>query len=104
MCVNPAALSGGIAPLQPYFPTATLAGFSTPWVSFPGLYRASCKHAGNATWLQVDDAGSHSDKRPRITETDGALWGFHTYDVNVALGNLVGDVASEESAYTASHH
>ncbi len=39
-----------------------------------------------------------------MTETAGPLWGFHTVDVNLALGNLVADVAAEEAAYQRAHH
>lgn len=104
LCVNPAALGGGTGALSPYFPSSALGGVSTPWVSFPSLYTASCAHSGNTTWLQINDIGSHSDKRPRVSEADGPLWGYHEYDVNIALGNLVADVAAEESAYLRSHH
>lgn len=106
VCVNPAALTGGSAPLEPYFkltaqPQAA-GGVKTPWVEYPDLYSASCQSAGGATWLQVDDVGTASDRRPRITETLGPTWGFHLYDVNLALGNLVGDVRTEEQAYQAA--
>jgi hypothetical protein len=104
LCVNPAALGGGTGALSPYFPTATIGGVPTPWVSFPALYTAACNHTGNTTWLQVDDIGSRADKRPRISESDGPLWGYHTYDVNIALGNLVADVTAQESTYLRSHH
>jgi hypothetical protein len=104
LCVNPAALGGGTAALSPYFPASGVGGVSTPWVSFPALYTATCKHSGNTTWLQITDIGSHSDKRPRVSEADGPLWGYHTYDVNIALGNLGADVSAEESAYLRSHH
>jgi hypothetical protein len=46
--------------------------------------------------------GTASDQRPRITETLGPTWGFHLYDVNLALGNLVGDVQAQEQAYQAT--
>jgi hypothetical protein len=74
----------------------------TPWVEYPDLYSASCQSAGGATWLQVDDVGTASDPRPRITETLGPTWGFHLYDVNLALGNLVGDVRAQEQASQAA--
>ena len=101
LCVNPAALGGGSGPLLPYFPASAAA---TPWVSYPALYTATCKHSGNATWLQINDIGSGSDKRPRISEADGPLWGYHTYDVNLALGNLVADVGAEKAAYLRPQH
>jgi hypothetical protein len=104
LCVNPAALGGGSGALQPYFPAVgTVAGVTTPWVSFPSLYTATCKHSGDATWLQVNDIGSRSDKRPRVTEQAGPVWGYHVDDVNLALGNLVTDVSDEEAAYLRSH-
>ena len=41
-CVNPAALAGGTAQLDPYFLTATSSPppppVTTPWVTYPGLY------------------------------------------------------------------
>jgi len=106
LCVNPASLSGGSGALEPYFPDvgAGSATVTTPWVQFPGLYTASCKHTGDATWLQVNDVGSSSDRRPRVSETAGPDWGFHEEDVNLALGNLLADVAAQESAYQRAHH
>jgi hypothetical protein len=65
------------------------------------LYSAGCHSAGGATWLQVSDlfvAG-----RPVVSETLGADWGYHIDDINLALGNLVDDVAAEEAAYTSQH-
>lgn len=103
VCVNPAALGGGSAPLDPYFAVSTQnrakGGVTTPWVEYPGLYSASCQSTDGATWLQVDDVGSPSDPRPRVSETLGPTWGFHLDDVNLALGNLVSDVRGQEQAY-----
>jgi hypothetical protein len=105
-CVNPAALGGGTAVLDPYFLTVTSAPpaprVRTPWVAYPDLYSASCQATGSATWLQVgalDVAG-----RPVVTEALGPTWGYHLDDVNLALGNLVNDVRAQESAYSAAHH
>jgi hypothetical protein len=101
-CVNPAAIAGGLgvtADLAPYFPARPPV--TTPWVTYPGLYSAGCHSAGGATWLQVSDlfvAG-----RPVVSETLGAEWGYHIDDINLALGNLVDDVAAEEAAYTSQH-
>jgi hypothetical protein len=100
--------------LQPYFPASaslgvftsdgyTLPGISTPWVEFPGLYTASCRTAGGATWLQVNDVGGRSDRRPRVSQTLGPTWGLHLVDVNIALGNLVSIVGDEATAYEAAH-
>ena len=107
LCTNPAALSGGAAPLTPIFATRTqsIRGIapSTPWVEYPGEYRAQCTSSGGATWLQVTATASHDDPRPLVSELDGAAWGYHVDDVNLALGNLVEDVASEEAAFTKAH-
>jgi len=104
-CVNPAAISGGTADLDPFFLTATSTppppAVKTPWVSYPGLYSAACRQADGASWLQVntlDVAG-----RPVVSESLGPAWGYHLDDISLALGNLVSDVRTEEAAY-ASHH
>jgi hypothetical protein len=98
-CVNPAAIGGGTADLVPYFPATPPV--TTPWVTYPDLYSATCRSAGGATWLQVNDltvAGRHV-----VSEVLGAAWGYHLDDINLALGNLVDDVAAEETAYTSQH-
>ena len=100
-CVNPAAIGGGPALLDPYFPS--LGRAPTPWVSYPGLYRAACHTAHGATWLQVNKATGSSDSRPVVGELDGPDWGYHTDDVNLALGNLVADVAAAERTWSAHH-
>ena len=37
--------------------------------------------------------------RPVVEPTNGPAFGLHVYDVNLALGNLVSDVAQQELAY-----
>ena len=68
-------------------------------MTYPRLYTAKCETAGNATWLQVDAVSVPGDPRPTVTETLGPLWGYHVSDVNLALGNLVGDVAAQEASF-----
>jgi hypothetical protein len=102
VCVNPAAIGGGSADLDPFFPSEGLA--ATPWVEYPGLYRAQCEHADGATWLQVTKATGSSDRRPVVTEQLGPNWGYHVDDVNLALGNLVPDVAAAEASWWRAHH
>jgi hypothetical protein len=109
MCVNPAAPAGGTAALDPAFPAAGvlfLAGrggartkISTPWVAYPGEYTARCRSAGGATWLQIDTAPGSSDRRPVVRQSQGASWGLHVVDVNIALGNLVALVGGEAASY-----
>lgn len=106
-CVNPAALGGGTADLDPYFLTATqdhlARRVSTPWVTYPDLYSASCEDTGGASWLQVTDVAQQGDGRPVVTETLGPDWGYHANDINLTLGNLVHDVHDEEAAWLEQH-
>jgi hypothetical protein len=71
----------------------------TPWVTFPNFYTATCESQGGATWLQVSSTRSAGDPRPTVTPVLGPDWGFHVDDVNLALGNLVLDVALQEKAF-----
>jgi hypothetical protein len=117
VCVNPAAPAGGGGALDPAFPvTAGPSGTAgrpgprgtarpaqTPWVRYPGLYTARCRTAGGATWLQVDTPAAAADPRPRVAESDGPAWGWHAEDVNLALGNLVADVAAAVRTWQAVH-
>ena len=102
-CVNPVTFSSSAGGLTPLFPTSgqPVRGVTvtTPWVSFPGLYTAQCEQQGGATWLQVSAATAPGDPRPTVKAVLGPLWGYHLDDVNLALGNLVSDVATEEAAY-----
>jgi DUF3089 family protein len=122
-CVNPAAVSGGTADLDPYLLTVSQATrfpidsgrltepVSTPWVTYPGLYSASCEQGGGATWLQVTSLAGTSRTRPVVNDdaTTGQLggtgpaWGFHGYEYWLTLGNLLQDVASEEAAWQSQH-
>ena len=102
-CVNPVTFSSAKGSLIPYFLSTTSSvpgvNVTTPWVSFPGLYTAQCESKGGATWLQVASAPTSGDPRPTVTASPGPDWGYHLDDVNLALGNLVNDVAEEEAAY-----
>jgi hypothetical protein len=106
LCTNPAALQGGAAPLDPYFPVADLAPahrhVSTLWAEYPDLYTGQCLSAGGATWLQVSKI-SPADRRLNLPQEGGPRWGYHVADVNLALGNLVQDVQAQEAAYRAAH-
>jgi hypothetical protein len=102
-CVNPVSFSTSAVPLSPIFLTATSptpgVKVTTPFVAFPGLYTAQCERRGGATWLQINVIRSGNDDRPTVTASLGPTWGLHLGDVNLALGNLVHDVAQEEKAY-----
>ena len=99
MCVNPADISGASALLEPYYEVGASASITTPWVEYPHQYSAVCLTAEGATWLQVTYVSSASDPRQRLSDNLGPLWGLHDFDVNLALGNLLKDVADEEAAY-----
>jgi len=95
-CVNPAAIGGGAAILHPYLPSAQIPTLrvSTAWTSFPGRFRAECRHAGTATWLEVTTTSAAAGRPALLHEDLGPSWGYHVVDVNIALGDLVADVAA----------
>ncbi len=101
LCTNPANLAGGSAPLSAYFLSGGTA-VSTPWVTYPGLYRGRCVTRNGATWLQVTPRAG--DPRPKVAQVLGPNWGLHLDDVNIALGNLVSIVAAQSRAYVAHRH
>ncbi len=101
LCTNPAALAGGTAHLDPYFPTDRLrTTVTTPWVTYPGHYTGTCTTSGGATWLQVDTVRTPDDTRPVVAQALGPTWGLHLVDVNIALGDLVRLVGRQAAAYT----
>jgi hypothetical protein len=113
-CVNPAALAGGTGDLDPDLLTASQIGLKepvpTPWVTYPGLYSATCEQGGGATWLQLTSLAGTSHTRPVVTDAivpgaadTGPAWGYHGYEYNLTLGNLLNDVAGEEAAWQTSH-
>jgi hypothetical protein len=102
LCTNPAALgSKATASLTPFF-VAPVRHDAEPWVTYPGLYTATCESRDGATWLQIK--ARSGDNRPMVQPTLGPTWGLHADDVNLALGNLVDTVKAEEAAYRAHHH
>ena len=102
VCVDPAAIGGGKAVLDPFFPTEGL--IATPWVEYPQLYGARCESRGGATWLQVTKISGTSDRRRLVSEQDGPDWGYHPFDINLALGNLVADTAAAERSWSQRAH
>jgi hypothetical protein len=120
-CVNPASLSGGTADLDPYFLTLTQVApdayidfalkkpVPTPWVTYPELYAAGCMQGGGATWLQVRSLAGTSHARPVVNLNvvsqfgTGPAWGYHSYEYGLTLGNLLQDVAGEETAWDSRH-
>ena len=112
LCTNPAALSGGSAkitpiyPIEPFAPGTTIGGATggvsqpspkvrTPWVAFPGSYRAQCSSAGGAHVLEIAGVGG----APELHAVPDAGWGLHLTDANIALGDLVDLVRSQAASW-----
>ena len=122
VCVNPAALSGGSAPVESYFSTkgSTITAnvappvwlkdskqtVQTPWVVLPGLLTAECASNEFATYLKIS---LHMDaKSPRAQEIFGDIrangqvrpeWGLHLVDMNLVMGNLLQIVHHQSDAW-----
>lgn len=116
LCVNPAALRGGSAPVHAYFPAqidlgvltsslppGSLASVHTPWATFPGRYRAECKDENGASWLQVDESQNAADTRPALVDSLGPTWGLHLVDANIAIGDQVALVRQQARAWAKQH-
>jgi hypothetical protein len=116
LCVNPAALRGGAATLHAYFPAhldlgvltsafakSSMPAVRTPWITFPGRYRGTCKDEHGAQWLQIDAQGGAGDTRPQLVDSLGPTWGLHLVDANIAVGDEVGLVAAQAGAWTSKH-
>ena len=123
VCVNPAALGGGSAPLRAYLSAAgrTITGttppkpwvvpeqpIETPFVGVPGLLTAQCTSNEHATFLEVTVHGDPAD--PRVDDITGdigavgkplASWGLHLIDVGLTMGDLLDVVRQQSKAYTA---
>jgi hypothetical protein len=105
LCTNPASLQGGSATLAPDFRESPHPGKppSAPWTEYPDLFRAQCMSALGATWLSVSKI-SQNDHRRQLHQTGGRDWGYHVYDINLVLGNLVQDVKAQEVTYCKTDH
>jgi hypothetical protein len=102
VCVNPAAFSNASATLDSIFPVPNAN--PTPWVAYPGRYRASCEDEDGATWLEVTKATGNTDHRPTpVSEDDGSQYGYHVFDFPLAEGNLLADVGAAEHTWTKEH-
>ena len=100
LCVNPAALGGGSATLDPLFPTASVAAGLGAAASgapverpLPG-YPSPTSTPDNAC-TKTAPAGCRSALRSTpatpgsvVREILGPTWGLHLVDVNIALGNM----------------
>jgi hypothetical protein len=107
LCVNPAALHGGTAPLHPYLPTNALGtNFKTQesgygFVAYPGQVTGTCMDTGGASWLQIDEPHPGvAGKRVSLVQTLGPTWGLHLLDFNIDQGDLVNLVTAEAASWS----
>ena len=110
-CVNPAAIGGGTADLETYWPAnppppvPSMAppspSVTTPWLYYPKQYTATCETKDGASWLQVSPVAASGDTRPLVNEIAGPTWGYHFQGINLSLGSLVNDVHAAEIAYSS---
>lgn len=121
-CVNPAAVEGGAAELDPYFPASSGASIlgtlgteasgsswlpgveiSTPFVRLPGLVSGECVREGPFDYLSVT---VHADPDgPRADDIAGDLtpeWGLHLVDVSIAMGDIVQRIAVQAAAFATA--
>jgi hypothetical protein len=122
VCVNPAALSGGEAPLDAYLETRYEIGAAgalpqAPWVTggapvatryvrLPGLLRGECRSDDRGDYLALTIDADPAD--PRVDDIKGEIvasgkvlpeWGFHMIDMELALGDLVRVVAAQAETW-----
>jgi hypothetical protein len=120
-CTNPAALGGGKAVLDAYFPahfgkhdiawTDPPAPIETPFVKLPGLISGECMHDEHGTYLSISFNGRPGDHRRNDIDGDVvvmghvlAQWGLHIVDVNLTQGDLVKLVGIESEAFASARH
>lgn len=120
-CTNPAALSGGDAPLHAVFAAQRsweMARNTGPWVegediatryvALPGLLTGQCVKSDGFNYLAVAVHGNPDD--PRTDDVPGDVvvgdallsdWGLHLIDVSVAYDDLVALVPQQLAAWKA---
>jgi hypothetical protein len=107
LCVNPAMPAGEAAPLRAVFHVRSMesqgvavrvpVALTTPWVTYPGLFRGACMAADGASWLQITESRATGDTRPALADALGPAWGLHLLDVTLALGDMV-ELVRQQSA------
>jgi pimeloyl-ACP methyl ester carboxylesterase len=120
VCANPAALGGGVAPLDGYFPaergmprdasawTNPPQPIDTPFVKLPGLLTGECVADAHGSYLAVTLHPTEGGARVNDIAGDvivggevQADWGLHLVDANLNMGNMVVLVGEESKAYLA---
>ena len=122
VCVNPAALAGGEAPLDAYLEARHTLGempangqppwlpggpaIETPYVRVPGLLRGECKSDEHGDYLALMIHRNPAD--PRVHDLLGEVrrggkvlpeWGFHVIDMELAMGDLVRVVEAQAEGW-----
>lgn len=90
ICTNPASLRGGSGPLGVFL---RRTGEAAPWRLFDG-FTGQCVRENGATVLRVTLPVDSV-----VPAGNGSVWGLHTFDVNLALGNLVPLAAQQGAAW-----
>ena len=121
LCTNPADLDGGSGPLLSYFDTKAEGqiigrGFAffasdvadppeitTPYVALPGLVASTCVDTASHSYLELTLQAGPGARADEIVGDLTAVWGMHTVDTNVALGNLIDLVEQQAEAWIAGH-
>jgi hypothetical protein len=123
-CNNPAALAGGAAVLDSYFPmelpgimddfinkaTGPFADpdaadtITTPFFKLPGLVEGECVAPDDRDYLEVVVHADEED--PRANDIGGDFtdgWGLHVADVNLTQGDLIHLAENQTAAWLAGH-
>lgn len=111
-CVNPAALGGGKAQAHSYLRTRSGAGkqpwvqgktIETGYVSVPGLLTTECVREGAHSYLKVttnaDPADPRTDSIGGDQNNNDPLWGLHTLDMNIGMGDLIAVVKAQAAGW-----
>ena len=103
-CVNPGAPQGGRAPLKAYLakpPTA--AESDPPFLYFPQGLTGECVSdpKGSVLRVTVDPGELQAPLAAALARQGLPGWGLHTYDVNLAIGNLLEETDAKIAAWTS---
>jgi len=121
-CTNPAALSGGSAPLDSIWfadssrfvsrpvTWSTAGPPAAPFLHVRGLISGGCRHDGQAGYLAITVNADPNDARTDTIPGDIYFgpqlipgWGLHLGDTSYALGDLVRLVEAQRDAWLRAH-
>lgn len=102
-CVNPAAPSGGKAPLTNYASATGIRApggqtITTPYVSMPGVAVGECVQRGGFTYLEIGVAENDPRDGTQVVR-HVAGWGLHLSEVNLTMGDLLELVRTQSKAF-----